>query len=337
VKRLLESENGAQDSKVLGGTGRISLELAKTLPDNWIRRNSPVRSIDTSKSVSDGVITVRGDDFTVRAKTVILAIPPVQQLRIQWTPALEPNRMQALQHFPMGHIIKTFCFYERKFWGQQGFNGSAVADSGISVVTLDDSKPGSSEGIIMGFVVSDQAREWASKTPEQRRDALAQHYAKVFGTDEALKVIRYKDKCWADEQFVGGCYVGVPTPGTLIKFPMKDYVGHPEPIPRVFVAGTEAARVFVGYLDGAVEAGERAGRNSLVRLGTIPASDYELVSSPAPSPQMPFVPMEISWAEKYLLPSVPQALFGALLVVGAAATGLAVKKWGWPRALTFSK
>jgi monoamine oxidase len=316
IKRLLETADGLQDSKVVGGTGTIGPQLAKRLPAGWVRLNAPVRLVDMTKA---GVVVVHGDGFAVTAKAVIMAIPPVQQLRLQFSPPLPPNRTQALQHWPMGHIIKTCTYYDTAFWRERGLNGAAVADEGISVVTYDDSKPDGSRPCIMGFVLSGEAARWSARTPGERQAALARHYAAVFGTDAALSPVGYKEKNWAAEPYVGGCYVGVPAPGALTKFPGE--VSKCAIAENVFVAGTEAARVSVGYMDGAVEAGERSARNALVHLGRLPRAMFEAVSRPAPSPQLPFVPMDITYAERHLVPSVPQAL--CIAVTAAAAVAVA--------------
>ena len=89
----------------------------------------------------------------------------------------------------------------------------------------------------------------------------------------------------------------------------------------IFIAGTEAAQEFVGYLEGAIEAGQRSARNALVKLGAlVPREKYfETVTKPQPSKQNPYVEMDISWEEKNLVPSVGQFLiFGAVAFAGAA-------------------
>jgi monoamine oxidase len=335
IKRVVETENGAQDSKVKGGTGQISLELAKRLPKDWIQLNSPVREIVSTTSQSDPqVVTLQvsvNNELTLfRAKYVILAIPPAQQARIEFTPSLHSNHRQALQHYPMGHIIKTFTFYEKPFWREKGFNGAIVSDNAVTLVTLDDSGADAAgiKPCIMGFVLSKDASKWgaADKTPEDRRDALAKHYAFAFGTDEALKPIAYKEHNWASETWVGGCYVNVPTPATLTKFPGQ--INYKETFrlstaPRVFLAGTERAADFIGYLEGAVESGQRSARNVLVELGKLDrAKNFNVVMKPEkPSKQNPYVPMELSWAEKHIVPSVQQVKFAFVFGLCAAVGG----------------
>lgn len=327
LKFAVETENGAQDSKVVGGTGRVSLELAKRLPEDWIQLNSPVREIRHNLNNDDDVVEIivgNKNSSSYRTKTLILAIPPIQQFRIDFSPPLQPCHRQALQHFPMGHIIKTFTFYEKPFWRDLNLNGSIVCDEGIGLVCIDDTKPDGSMPCIMGFVLSEDAAIWGQngKTPQDRRDALCKHYAKAFGSDLALRPTNYKEKIWADEPFVGGCYVGVPTPGTLTKFPNQvnrrsflklhndDDGANKNEDASIFIAGTESAAEFVGYLEGAIEAGQRSARNALVKLGALGPKEkyFDIVTKPQPSKQHPHVEMDMSWEEKNLIPNVRQFL-----------------------------
>jgi monoamine oxidase len=312
VKRIFETHNGAQDSKVQGGAGQIAPLLAKELGDGAVRLNSPVRRIDYTDRRS---IRLEGFGFCVTAAYVILALPPMQQMRMEFVPALDHLRTQSLQRYPMGHVMKTFMIYDKPFWREKNLNGQIVCDEGIARVTIEDIKPDGSKPCLMGFVASDMAAELGGIPRDQRVRMLGEHYAKVFQCEEARYPVDYKEKNWAEEPWVGGCYVGVQGPAVITKYKMA----HREPIDRrIFMAGTEAAYRMVGYMDGAVEAGERSARNVLVTMGVLPASQYDVVSMPAPSPQLPFVNMDLSFAERHS-PSVPQVLSVVALGVLAAA------------------
>jgi monoamine oxidase len=316
IKRICETSDGAQDSKVKGGTGSISIELAKRLPADCIELNTPVSSIDYS---SDNSVTVIAGNKLEKyqGKTLILAIPPHQHLRISFFPQLSPNRVASLSLWPMCAYTKTFLFYSRPWWREKGFSGSLVGDKGITTTVMDDSKSG--RWALMGFVLSNEAVKWMAKTPEERKHALAQHYAKVFDAPEALDVLEYQEKQWSEDPWACGA-LAAPVPGALVKFPGEAF--RSQIAPHVFIAGTEAAKLFVGYMDGAVEAGERSGRNALVRLGKLPQSQFDVVSRPDPSTQLPFVKMELSFVEKRLLPSVGQALSASIFVTVAIAVGV---------------
>ena len=56
------------------------------------------------------------------------------------------------------------------------------------------------------------------------------------------------------EQYSGGCYVGVMPPGVMTRFGKT----MAEPEGRIYFAGTETASIWAGYMEGAIQAGERA-------------------------------------------------------------------------------
>ena len=190
IKRICETKDGAQDSKVHGGTGRISIELAKSLPAGWIQLNSPVCFIDYS---SDDAVTVvvgsasaGGEEKTFTAKTLILAIPPHQHTRITFTPQLSTNRAAALAHWPMASYTKTFLVYARPWWREKGFNGSIVGDDGITTTTMDDSKCDGSRWALMGFVLSSKVvGQDAGGAPERAGAALRQSLRRAGGARRA--------------------------------------------------------------------------------------------------------------------------------------------------------
>jgi hypothetical protein len=75
----------------------------------------------------------------------------------------------------------------------------------------------------------------------------------------------------------------------------------------------------IGYMDGAVESGERVARNILVKMGLLDKANYDIISEPAPSPQMPVVDLKITTLEK-CIPSVGAVygIFAAAIVAGIA-------------------
>lgn len=304
VKRIFETKDGAQDSKVVGGTMQISEKIAAAFPKGVLRLSHPVHEVDYT---SREFVKLSGN---MRAKTVIFAMPPMQIHRVCFSPPLAHHRAQSLQRWIPGLMMKTFMYYKEPFWRKKGLNGIHVADRGISLVTLDDTREGDNEGCLMGFIYCDELLKCTEqgKTPDDRRDALVAHYVTLFGP-EALHPIRYKEKNWLDaseEPFIGGVPAGICSPGVLTKYKRA----HMAPLQdRMFFAATESAVVMQGYMDGAVEAGERCARNALCSLGMLSKEQaYDKVSAPTPSPQMPFVAMELSFVEKIMIPSVPQAL-----------------------------
>ncbi|MGH7823131.1 MAG: FAD-dependent oxidoreductase, partial [Candidatus Binatia bacterium] len=73
----------------------------------------------------------------------------------------------------------------------------------------------------------------------------------------------YHEALWNLEPYSGGGPTGHPTPGTLLEYgPALQ-----KPIGRIHWAGTETAERWTGYMEGAVESGERAAAEVDEALG----------------------------------------------------------------------
>jgi monoamine oxidase len=72
-------------------------------------------------------------------------------------------------------------------------------------------------------------------------------------------VVDYVELDWAEEEWSRGCYGAHFAPGVWSAFgPLLR-----EPVGRIHWAGTETATVWAGYMDGAVQSGERAAAEVL--------------------------------------------------------------------------
>ena len=72
----------------------------------------------------------------------------------------------------------------------------------------------------------------------------------------------YVEYNWMADQYSGGCYTGVAAPGTLSTF--GKFLAEPEG--RIYFAGTETGTYWYGYMEGAIEAGERASSQVLMMM-----------------------------------------------------------------------
>ena len=78
-------------------------------------------------------------------------------------------------------------------------------------------------------------------------------FADYFG-EEARNPVDYVDQDWTAEEYTRGCYAAMMGPGVWSSLGCDLR----EPIGAMHVAGTETATSFYGYLEGALEAAERA-------------------------------------------------------------------------------
>ncbi len=251
--RLIEIENGAQERRFVGGAQSIAVKLAERLGDR-IRRSAPVRRITQD---AKGVV-VHADDVDVRARRVVVAVPPVLAARIEYAPALPAMRDQLTQRMPMGATVKCIALYDRPFWRARGLSGEGVANRGPASVVFDNTTHDASQAALLAFVVGGVAKSWSLRTATDRKQAILTQLARMFG-DEALAPTEYLEHDWSTEVWTRGCPVGLMTTGTLTQYAPALRT----PCGRIHWAGTETATHWHGFMEGALESGERAAREAL--------------------------------------------------------------------------
>ena len=250
LEKLVETDGGAQEARIVGGSQRICLEISDALGDR-VRLNAPVLRIEHD----DHGVTACGDDFRVRARRAIVAIPPALAGRIRYAPALDGLRDQLTQRMPMGTVIKVQCVYDKPFWRDAGLNGQATGDIHPVKVAFDNSPPDGHVGVLMGFIEGEDGRRAQRQTVEQRRQATIDCFARWFG-EAARHPVEYIERNWSAEEWSRGCYAGYFPPGVWSDFGSALRT----PIGRLHWAGTETAAIWNGYFDGAVRSGERAAK-----------------------------------------------------------------------------
>ncbi|XP_012693030.2 amine oxidase [flavin-containing] isoform X2 [Clupea harengus] len=324
--RIFSTTNGGQERKFVGGSSQISESMQSELGDR-VKLESPVCSIDQTKDLVE-VKTVHGD--TYKGKYVILAIPPGLNLKIHFSPELPPLRNQLIHRVPMGSVIKCMVYYKKNFWREKGYCGSMVIEEEDAPIglTLDDTKPDGSVPCIMGFILSRKCRKLCDLTKEERLKRICEIYSRVLGTEEALHPVHYEEKNWCEEEYSGGCYTAYFPPGIMTQYGKVLR----QPVDKLYFAGTETSTEWSGYMEGAVQAGERAAREIMCAMGKITPSQ---VWQPEPeSEDVPALPFVTPFWERNL-PSVGGFLkFMSVSTVLslAVATGLvAYKKGLFPR------
>uniref|UniRef100_A0A670YUE2 Amine oxidase n=1 Tax=Pseudonaja textilis TaxID=8673 RepID=A0A670YUE2_PSETE len=290
------------ERKFIGGSGQISEKIMEYLGKR-VKLEKPVIYIDQT---GGNIIVETLDHEKYEAQYVISAIPPVLSLKIHFNPPLPSMRNQMINRIPMGSVIKCIVYYKDTFWKKKDYCGSMIIeDEGAPIgLALDDTKPDGSVPAIIG------------------KTQICELYAKVLGTQEALHPVHYEEKNWCEEQYSGGCYTAYFPPGVMTQYGRILR----EPVGRIFFAGTETASEWSGYMEGAVQAGERAAREVLHSMGRYSG---EIWKSEPESPDVPALPITTTFWERNL-PSVPGLLklmgFSIFFTSVAAAGFFAYKK-----------
>jgi monoamine oxidase len=257
LEMLFDTEGGAQQDRFVGGSQRIPVRMAEELEEGALVLGAPVRRIEHGP---DGV-TVHADTAVARGRRAILAVAPTLAGRIAYDPPLPGYRDQLTQRMPLGTVAKCMAVYDEPFWRAEGLSGGATSDVGPVRLTFDNSPPGGRPGVLLGFLEGRQARQLGRLPADERRTAVVDTFARLFGP-RAANPDAYVERLWAEEEWSRGCYgCHMPTGAWTNYGPAL----HP-PIGPLHWAGAEYAQVWNGYMDGALRSGRRTADELLGAL-----------------------------------------------------------------------
>lgn len=266
---LISVTRGAQETRFHEGAQQVSLRMAAELGERVLLQTPVYAILQDEHAGSEGSgesgVQVICEGLVVSAQRVVIAIPPTLAGRLHYEPQLPGHRDQLTQRMPMGSIIKVHCVYERPFWRDEGLSGQVASDSGPVCVTFDNSPESGTPGVLMGFIDGDEARIWSRKSSEERRAAVLDCLVRYFG-EQARTPREYIEQNWGEEAYSRGCYVAYLPPGVWTAYGEALRA----PIGRIHWAGTETATVWNGYMDGALQSGERAAAEVLAALSSKP-------------------------------------------------------------------
>lgn len=246
VLRMLKMRGGAHHARVSGGTQLLASRLAEPLD---VRLSSPVRRVFWT----GGGVRIESDSGVVRTRKAIVAVPPALAGRISYEPPLPAARDHLTQRMPHGTVVKCAALYETPFWREKGMSGQALSDAGPATISFDASPPGGSPGVLAAYAGGRHGVRLGRMDHEARRAAVLGCLSRLFGP-EAGEPFRYLDLDWSAQEWTRGCYGGNAAPGALTRFAPALR----EPVGPIHWASSETARRWIGYMEGAIEAGEHA-------------------------------------------------------------------------------
>lgn len=257
--QMSAADGGSQQLLVTGGLHSVAEALAASL-ECVIRLSEPVEAIVRE----DGGLTVITARETYRADRVILAVPPAFVPRIRISPPLPECQMELFSGLRGGSVIKAWIRYPRPFWREAGLNGLAFSDTHGCEAFYDATPPSSTFGVLVAFFTGDRARAWGACDMKARRNEVAMCVTALFGTEGGAPT-DYIDTDWSAEAWNDGCFAAFAPPGltTGTSATLRD------PWQGLHFAGTETASAWIGYVEGALESGERAAAEILAALKLI--------------------------------------------------------------------
>ena len=250
-----ELADGASEDRLAGGAQELSTKLARQLGPS-VRLGCAVSfiahdGVGCQVSASDGV--------ALSTRAVVIAVPPPLVERIAFSPDLPAVRRRLQRAMGMGGVIKCNAAYDHAFWRDRGGSGEAYAAHGLVRAVVDVS-PAGGPAVLQAFLVGNEARAASAMPSEARRAAVLAVLVRWFGPAAAVP-IAWAEMDWLSDRHSAGCvgYLGQGHLGDGLA-PLRAPVG------RICFAGSETAVRWPRYLEGAVEAGERAAAEAMAML-----------------------------------------------------------------------
>lgn len=251
----------ANDALWIGGSQQISERIAE-LPGITVLTDTPVWAVDYDRDR----VTVRSATGTFTAPAAVIATPPAAANAITFAPELPLQRRQLQARAPMGRQSKVQVRYPTAFWRDANLSGE-IFDLDLGYLSLDVTRPGDDWATIVAFIGGKDYDRWYALGEDERMRAVLDSLVAILGV-QAAEPLAYHETDWPSVPYTLGAPVTVMPPGLLssIGGALNSSVG-----PLRF-AGTEAAPMWTGYMEGAVQAGEAAANDILATQPAVAAT-----------------------------------------------------------------
>jgi monoamine oxidase len=249
--------------RVRGGNDQVITRLVEGLANPVITGHR----LDRIARNPDGTYSLRfrrqGPPLTISADRVVLTVPfSVLRASVDFSQAgFQPRKVQAIQQLGMGQNSKLHAQFTSRHWHTLGNNGDTVADTGYQN-TWDTSRaqPGDS-GMLVNYTGGLTALTFGTGSVNQKLNQFLAQLEPVLPGITAKSNGRAAIDYWPGNPYTLGSYSFWKV-GQYQAFAGVE--GEPEG--NCFFAGEHTSLDFQGWLEGAVQSGQRAAREVIRSL-----------------------------------------------------------------------
>ena len=155
-----------------------------------------------------------------------------------------------------GAVTKVMIEYRKRFWRDHGWNGRLVTDRPITVIWHATSHIEDERGILTVYTGGGPGAKFSQLSDEERIETAVSDIERLFPGSSSL-IENVSTIAWLNEPFTRGSYMAL-APGQVT----QHWKTLSEPAGRLFFAGEHVTPI-QGYMEGAVESGQRAAATIL--------------------------------------------------------------------------
>lgn len=238
--------------RIIGGNDQLPQAIAASLPD--VRMNAVVMSINLQPHKV--IVAYKQGDVvhTINSDFAILAVPLTTARQIDFNGSLPQAHQTMVNEISYGAVTKVLIEYRKRFWHEKAWNGRLFTDQPI-VLTWDATSHLEGErGILTAYTGGGPGAKLSMLSDEERIKAAVAVIENIFpGSSELIE--NTATVAWLNEPFSRCSYMAL-APGEVTAY----WKTLSTPAGRLFFAG-EHATVYQGFMEGAVESGQRAAKH----------------------------------------------------------------------------
>jgi monoamine oxidase len=270
-----KSKTDEMDYKIVDGNHRLIdkfIEAIRAAGDdeftNEVLRDAPVRAIIQK---DNGVeVRLHGHRTRFQAPFCICTVPTRALLNIEWNPVIPKAQWNMARDLQYSRIMKSAVLFNSRFWKTPRSGGFSVFTYRASDFCFDSTYGQDTDrrGILCSYAIGDKADDLASEPNDNNvmkwisEDAAA---AVQPGPRVPVSPIRIRRQPWQREKWIHGAYAFYQPGQWFTVMPALQ-----TPHKRVHFAGEHLSDENQGFMEGAVETGEKAARQVIALAGTGP-------------------------------------------------------------------
>ena len=238
--------------RLVGGNDLIPRALAEALPD--VRLKAPVTSVHVMPDEVTVTYEQADSHLTINSEFAIVAIPLTTARLIEFNPPLPSAHQRMLDEISYGAVTKVLIEYRKRFWEERGWNGRLATDAQIVYTWHATSHIEDQHGILTVYTGGGPGAKLAALADEERMRVAAAEIEKIFPSSSDL-IENTATVAWPNEPYTRASYMAL-APGEVTRHWKTLF----EPAGRLFFAGEHASAI-QGFMEGAVESGQRVAAN----------------------------------------------------------------------------
>ncbi|MEO8264606.1 MAG: NAD(P)/FAD-dependent oxidoreductase, partial [Ilumatobacteraceae bacterium] len=243
-QRAVSAADGAgkliRSHRVVDGISTLAQRMAAEIEDS-ISTNEALLCVEHDAES----VTVVTSQRRVQVDAVVLACALVPLRSVRFEPALPEPLRRAIDELGYGTVTKTAIQFAERQW-PAGYATTEGITQRVYEPTVDQ---GGAAGVLMSYAGGNGGRRLAEQSEPERLSLIEHDIRGVHGL--TAKSLGGFSRAWSAEPRYGGSYA-VYRPGQITAF--WDVLRRPHE--RIWLAGEHVA-TWTGYLEGAVESGER--------------------------------------------------------------------------------